>query len=52
VASTSEARTPRHALIPRFWVTARMRKPAELRKSSQYIAPTLTVARPMMKTRL
>ena len=52
VASTTPARTPRHALIARFWVTARMRRPALVRKRSQYIAATEAAASPMMKTRL
>src|SRR3972149_5507997 len=34
-ASTTPARTPRHELIARFCVTARMRRPALVRKSSQ-----------------
>ena len=52
VASTHPARTPRHEDIVRFWVTARMRSPVLVRKSSQYIAATLTEARTMMKSRL
>ena len=51
-ASTHRARTPRQAAIPRFWVTARMRRPASVRKSRKYIALTETVASPMMKIRL